>query len=71
MTDERELHPSDDTKEPGRDYLWRVLKPGGCILLLLLWAAMIVFCFVYRPPAETEAPPAETAAAAPLAETGE
>lgn len=62
-TDERELHPSEETehKENSREYLWRVLKPGGCILVLLLTVLFLVFCFTWRNDpaeggAETDAP---------------
>ena len=60
MTDERELHPSEETerKESSGEYLWRVLKPAGCILVLLLMVAFLVFCFTYRGDPGADAPQA-------------
>ena len=66
MTDERELHPPEEAerKESSGEYLWRVLKPAGCILVLVLMAAFLVFCFTYRGD-----PGADTPQAAETAET--
>ena len=46
-------------KETSGQYLWRVLKPAGCILVLLLFVLYFVVCFTMK------APPAEPADAAP------
>ena len=35
-------------KETSGEYLLRVLKPAGCILVLILFIAYLVFCFTYR-----------------------
>ncbi len=45
-----------------REYLWRTLKPAGCIFVLLMAAASLVICFTagrdpingYCPPEDTE-----------------
>ena len=60
MTDEREPRPSEETerKESSGEYLWRVLKPAGCILVLLLMVAFLVFCFTYRGDPGADAPQA-------------
>lgn len=38
----------DKSKQPSGQYLWRVLKPAGCILVLVLFVMYLVFCFTYR-----------------------
>ena len=37
-------------KKPERsgEYLWRVLKPAGCILVLVILVLYLIFCFTYR-----------------------
>ena len=46
-------------KETSGEYLWRVLKPAGCIVVLLLFVVYLVFCFTYRSdPAQAPNPPA-------------
>ena len=54
-----------ERKESSGEYLWRVLKPAGCILVLLLMVAFLVFCFTYRGDPGADAPQA-----AETAETG-
>ena len=39
-------------KETSGEYLWRVLKPAGCILVLILFILYFVVCFTAKPPAE-------------------
>lgn len=48
----------DLSKQPSGQYLWRVLKPAGCILVLLLFVLYLVFCFTYRgaPPEDAGTP---------------
>ena len=57
--------PKKERKESGGEYLWRVLKPAGCVFVLLLFVVFLVFCFTYRnDPGELSAetaPPAATA----------
>lgn len=38
----------DKSKQPSGQYLWRVLKPAGCILVLLLFVLYLVICFTYK-----------------------
>ena len=38
----------EERKERSGEYLWRVLKPAGCIFVLLLMVVFLVFCFTYR-----------------------
>lgn len=38
----------DKSKQPSGQYLWRVLKPAGCILVLLLFVLYLVFCFTFK-----------------------
>lgn len=40
--------PEDKTKQPSGEYLWRVLKPGGCVLVLVLMVVLLVFCFTQK-----------------------
>lgn len=35
-------------KENSGEYLWRVLKPAGCFLVLVIFIVYLVFCFTYR-----------------------
>ena len=57
MTDERELHPTEQTRrESSGDYLWRVLKPAGCVFVLLTMILFLVFCFTYRHDPAEDAP---------------
>ena len=51
-------------KETSGQYLWRVLKPAGCIAVLILFISYLVFCFTYKSdPALAPAPPAQTQSA--------
>ena len=34
--------------ERSGEYLWRVLKPAGCILVLVLLVLYLIFCFTYK-----------------------
>ena len=57
--DEEELKKRiEKKKETSGEYLWRVLKPAGCILVLILFILYFVVCFTAKPPAEPEATPA-------------
>ena len=58
------LEPRPETKqiENSREYLWRVLKPAGCILVVVILVLYLIFCFTYKndPLAEaTDAPQTE------------
>ena len=65
MKDERptgeRLEPRPETKqiENSREYLWRVLKPAGCILVVVILVLYLIFCFTYKhdPLAEATTPP--------------
>lgn len=52
-------------KETSGEYLWRVLKPAGCVLVLILFILYFVVCFTAKAPAAAPAdvPPAQTEAA--------
>ena len=58
--DEEELKKRiEKKKETSGEYLWRVLKPAGCIVVLLLFIVYLVFCFTYKSdPAQAPNPPA-------------
>ena len=48
-------------KESSGEYLWRVLKPAGCFLVLLIFILYLVFCFTYRSdPADAPQPTEQT-----------
>ena len=49
-------------KETSGEYLWRVLKPAGCVLVLILFILYFVVCFTAKAPAASPAdtPPAQT-----------
>jgi len=67
MSDEtREIEESplaEKKKETSGEYLWRVLKPVGCFVVLLIFAVYLVFCFTYK------SDPAQAPNAAPSAQT--
>ena len=47
-------------KETSGEYLWRVLKPAGCVVVLLIFIVYLVFCFTYKSdPAQAPNPPAQ------------
>ena len=53
-------------RENSGEYLWRVLKPAGCIFVLLTMILFLVFCFTYRhDPAEDAPAPSAAAEALP------
>ena len=58
--DEEELKKRiEKKKETSGEYLWRVLKPAGCVVVLLLFIVYLVFCFTYKSdPAQAPNPPA-------------
>ncbi len=51
-------------KKPERsgEYLWRVLKPAGCILVLVILVLYFIMCFTYKndPLADQATPPTQT-----------
>jgi len=52
-------------KETGGEFLFRVLKPAGCIFVLVLFVLYMIFCFTYRnDPGLPEEPAAAVATAA-------
>ena len=60
--EEKEIEESplrEKKKETSGEYLWRVLKPVGCFVVLLIFIVYLVFCFTYRSdPAQAPNPPA-------------
>ena len=47
-------------KETSGEYLWRVLKPAGCVVVLLIFIVYLVFCFTYKSdPAKAPNPPVQ------------
>lgn len=50
MPDRDEIDSPLLEKKPERsgEYLWRVLKPAGCILVLVILVFYLIFCFTYR-----------------------
>ena len=63
MTDRDEIDSPLLEKKPERsgEFLFRVLKPFGCFLVLLLFVLFMIFCFTYKndPAAQTD-PPQQT-----------
>ena len=62
MPDEKDIDSPlrERKKETSGEYLFRVLKPAGCILVLILFVLYMVFCFTYRSdPADAPNPPAQ------------
>ena len=63
MPDEKEIDSPlrEKKQETSGEFLFRVLKPAGCILVLILFVLYMVFCFTYRSdPADAPNPPAQT-----------
>ena len=64
MDDRDELDSPLLEKKPERsgEYLWRVLKPAGCILVLVILVLYLIFCFTYKndPLADQATPPTQT-----------
>lgn len=52
--------PEDKTKQPSGDYLWRVLKPGGCVLVLVLMVVLLIFCFTKKGDPVSDYAPAQS-----------
>ena len=52
-------------RETSGEYLWRVLKPAGCVLVLLLFILYFVVCFTMKAPAAAveDSAPAQTESA--------
>jgi len=51
MENENErLNEPTPEKKPERsgEYLFRVLKPFGCILVLVVFVLYLIFCFTFR-----------------------
>ena len=50
MDDEKLRSEAQETpeRETSGQYLWRVLKPVGCIAVLLLFVMYLVLCFTVR-----------------------
>ena len=46
-------------KKPERsgEYLWRVLKPAGCIFVVIILVLYLIMCFTYKHDPLTDAPP--------------
>lgn len=63
MDEERlpERPAEDKSKQNSRDYLWRVLKPGGCVLVLVLMAVLLIFCFTHKSDPVSDYAPAQSA----------
>ena len=60
MPDRDEIDSPLLEQKPERsgEYLWRVLKPAGCILVLLILVLYLIFCFTYRHDPLADAPDA-------------
>ena len=62
--EEKEIEASplrEKKQETSGEYLWRVLKPVGCFVVLIIFVVYLVFCFTYRSdPAQAPDPPAQT-----------
>lgn len=50
MNDRDELDSPLREKPPERsgEYLWRVLKPAGCILVVIILVLYLILCFTYK-----------------------
>ena len=59
------LQKRNIAQETGGEFLFRVLKPAGCIFVLVLFVLYMIFCFTYRnDPGLPEEPAAAVATAA-------
>ena len=56
--DEIESPLLEKKQERSGEYLWRVLKPAGCILVLVILVLYLIFCFTYRNDPLADDPPA-------------
>ena len=69
MRDENEIDSPllEKKQERSGEYLWRVLKPAGCFLVLLILVLYLIFCFTYRndPLADEPSAPQQTEQAQP------
>ena len=69
MRDENEIDSPllEKKQERSGEYLWRVLKPAGCFLVLLILVLYLIFCFMYRndPLADEPSAPQQTEQAQP------
>ncbi len=69
MRDENEIDSPllEKKQERSGEYLWRVLKPAGCFLVLLILVLYLIFCFTYRndPLADEPSTPQQTEQAQP------
>lgn len=65
MPDEKEIDSPLLEKKPERsgEFLFRVLKPFGCILVLIIFVLYLVFCFTYKGKPAAEKEPSETVVA--------
>jgi len=45
---EAESPLAEQKRESSGEYLFRVLKPAGCVLVLVLFVLYFVFCFTYK-----------------------
>ena len=62
--DEQEKLPERADAQPREssgEFLLRVLKPAGAVIVLLVLILSLIFCFTYRSPAPAETPQQETA----------
>ena len=64
MDDRDEIESPLIERKPERsgEYLWRVLKPAGCILVVVNLVLYLIMCFTYKndPLAEATTPPQQT-----------
>ncbi len=55
--------PQQEKKESQQmtsgQWLWKTAKPIGCIVILLMFVAFLVFCFTSKPPEAAPAPQAQ------------
>lgn len=65
MPEEKDIDSPLLEKKPERsgEFLFRVLKPFGCILVLVIFVLYLVFCFTYKgKPTEEKSPNSEPVA---------
>ena len=54
-------HREEQSRERSGEYLWRVLKPAGCVIVLIILVLSLIFCFTYKSPPPDTAPAAAAA----------